>query len=126
MGFQNSFGVDSIGRSGGLALLWHDDWQISLKNFGTGHIDTSITDDKGSTWRFTGFYDHPIRGLQNVSWYLLRRLHYMFSLPWIIGDSPCIQKEGRNKPLHQYMTNFCDVLNQCCLMNLGYDGPNFT
>lgn len=24
------------------------------------------------------------------------------------------------------MSNFCDVLNQCCLMDLGFEGPNFT
>lgn len=78
LGFQNVVGVDNIGRSGGLTLFWHDDWQVSLKSFDTGHIDTFITDDKGSTWRFTGFYGYPIRGHRNISWDLLRRIHSMF------------------------------------------------
>lgn len=85
LGFQNAFGVDNNNKSGGLALFWQDDRHIILKSCSPGHLDTIMTDDNGASWRFMGFYGHPVRNNRSVSWELIRRLTSMFSIPWIIG-----------------------------------------
>jgi hypothetical protein len=33
MGFSNLFVVDSVGKSGGLALFWGDDIEVEIQNF---------------------------------------------------------------------------------------------
>ncbi|KAF4404587.1 hypothetical protein G4B88_005973 [Cannabis sativa] len=40
--FQNSFHVDCVGKSGGLLLLWNEDWEVSVKSFSVGHIDALV------------------------------------------------------------------------------------
>lgn len=55
LGFSNGIIVDIIGRSGGLALFWSDSWKAVLQSFSQGHIDTIISFEGSSNWRFTGF-----------------------------------------------------------------------
>lgn len=57
-GFRNCFGVDSMGRSGGLALLWNDDINVSIVNFTNHHIHAVVMND-GGKWFLTGVYGHP-------------------------------------------------------------------
>jgi hypothetical protein len=33
LGFENLFEVDSVGRSGGLVLLWKNDIQVDIQNY---------------------------------------------------------------------------------------------
>lgn len=81
-------------------------------------------------WRFTGSYGHPVRNLRHHSWELIRRLHSMYSLPWLIGGD-------FNEILHlsekldgyrcsSYMKDFADTINQCGLMDIEFYGPKFT
>ena len=51
-------GVDAKGFSGGLALLWKKDIDISLNWFSSSFIDVTVYRN-GSPWRLTGFYGHP-------------------------------------------------------------------
>ncbi|KAK6122599.1 hypothetical protein DH2020_043656 [Rehmannia glutinosa] len=55
VGFFNGFTVDSVGNSGGLALLWREEIDVSVKFLGRFCIDT-IINSNGFLWRFTGFY----------------------------------------------------------------------
>lgn len=88
LGFSNGLFVPSRGRSGGLALLWSSDTNLEIKSFSNNHIDAVITDPIDSfTWRFTGFYGHPVTHLRGDSWKLLSYLNNQFSLPWFCcGD----------------------------------------
>lgn len=45
--FEGSFSVPSDGRSGGLALLWSKDINLSINSFSMGHIDATIKEDLG-------------------------------------------------------------------------------
>ncbi|XP_059431606.1 uncharacterized protein LOC132165127 [Corylus avellana] len=51
--------VDSIGRSGGLALLWKDEAGIEIQNYSHRHINATVKPSNLPPWTFTGFYGHP-------------------------------------------------------------------
>ncbi|KAF4403174.1 hypothetical protein G4B88_027945 [Cannabis sativa] len=42
LNFTNSFHVDCVGKSGGLLLLWNDDWEVYVKSYTAGHIDALV------------------------------------------------------------------------------------
>ncbi|KAL0408323.1 UNVERIFIED_CONTAM: hypothetical protein Sradi_1766700 [Sesamum radiatum] len=68
-------GVDAIGRSGGLLLLWRKDVEVWLQSFSVNHIDATIKYvDCHEIWRFTGFYGNPETSKREETWELLRRL----------------------------------------------------
>lgn len=39
LNFSGFFGVDAVGRSGGLLLFWTDAINVSLRSYSVGHID---------------------------------------------------------------------------------------
>lgn len=52
--------VPSVGKSGGLALLWKKDVIVKVQTFSERHIDAIISGGAGDKqWRFTGFYSNP-------------------------------------------------------------------
>jgi hypothetical protein len=58
--FDNMFMVESVGRSGGLAMLWSNDLLLSIQNFSRRHINgTIIRKSNGDEWKLTGFYGQP-------------------------------------------------------------------
>lgn len=60
VGFDGCFMVDSKGRSGGLMLLWWEDWVVNILSFSMGHIDAWVVSPDRLEWQFIGFYDNPI------------------------------------------------------------------
>lgn len=57
LGDFHALAVDSRGQSGGLALLWKKDFDVTLRSMSTHHIDVEIQGGIGeAVWRFTGFY----------------------------------------------------------------------
>lgn len=131
LNFENGFGVDSDGSKGGLALFRKSKWKVDLKSYGPGHIDTLVTDPSNLTWRFTGFYGNPARHHRHLSWELLRRLNAMYSLPWVIGGDfneiiHLSEKYGGLNTCSSSMINFGKTLNNCALIDIGYEGSPFT
>lgn len=70
LGFQHCFSVPTLGRSGGLAIMWNSDIDLNVVNYSSVHIDFAINID-GLT-RFTLFYGNPNGQLRNKSWDLMR------------------------------------------------------
>ncbi|KAL0347230.1 UNVERIFIED_CONTAM: hypothetical protein Scaly_1739000 [Sesamum calycinum] len=69
---MHGVGVDSRGRSGGLALFWDKSVSCVLRSFSLHHIDVIVqADDDSSPWRFTGFYGEPNTSKRKSSWELL-------------------------------------------------------
>lgn len=129
LNFSYGVGVDCVGRKGGYAIFWKDDRQVVLKSYSPGHVDTFVTDPNDNTWRFTGFYGNPVRNQRHLSWDLIRRLHSIYSLPWVIGGdfntiTHLSEKYGGSNVCSASMAHFCDTINQCGLVDLGYDGPH--
>ncbi|XP_060961854.1 uncharacterized protein LOC133032051 [Cannabis sativa] len=129
--FPNSFHVDCVGKSGGLLLMWNDDWEVSVKSYSVGHIDALVQCPGRSLWRFTGFYGNPKASCRSESWRLLCRLKDIFTLPWVCGGdfneilSINEKKGGADRSLSA-MSDFQQALDKCSLVDMGFEGQCFT
>lgn len=57
LGFSNSFGVSSVGLSGGLCIFWNNDnVSFTLVSYSQHHICGDVTHVSGRSWRFIGVY----------------------------------------------------------------------
>lgn len=82
LGFTSCFSVDSIGRSGGLAVLWTMDVNMVLQSFSRSHIDMVVSFNVDlNPWRFIGFYGEPDHTKRDSSWRLMRQLASSSNLP---------------------------------------------
>ncbi|KAL9679901.1 hypothetical protein QQ045_017772 [Rhodiola kirilowii] len=129
LGFHNCFGVDCWGRSGGLALFWDDSVSIEIKNYSHWHIDAVVREK--DEFRLTLFYGDPVASNRKLSWNLLRHLHSMSNLQWVIlGDFNEIlcanEAQGGRQRNNWQMENFRRVLNDCNLSDIGFSGDPFT
>lgn len=125
MGFNNCLNVSSCGNSGGLALLWQNQFDISVSSF------SIIIKDLNWWWRFTGFYGNPDQGKRKESWKLLERLHESINLPWIIGgdfNEIMFNKEKKGGPPKPYslLNDFCDAIRNCELIDIGFSCDRYT
>ena len=88
LGFEYMFVVDSIGKSGGLALFWTEDAEVEIQNYSHRHINAKVcsSPDK-SQWKLTGFYGHPDPSKRMEAWNLLRHIARIEPMPWVcFGD----------------------------------------
>jgi hypothetical protein len=60
--------VDSEGASGGLALFWKKEVDITVKSFSKYHIDSVIKEVDGLEWRFTGIYGESKNEEKDNTW----------------------------------------------------------
>ena len=60
IGLLNGLMVPSVGRSGGLAMLWSRDIKVEIQGYSGSYIDAFVTDpEPGFQWRITSFYGNP-------------------------------------------------------------------
>ncbi|XP_073056984.1 uncharacterized protein [Primulina eburnea] len=133
LGFPGQHLISSIGKSGGLALLWKQPLDVHVWSTSRGHIDCVIKDQE-KIWRFMGFYGNPDTNLRWMSWDLLRKLHAVQELrllPWLVaGDynEICFQREksgGRPRSTLQ-MEAFREALLDCELRDIHTEGEFYT
>ncbi|KAL0423118.1 UNVERIFIED_CONTAM: putative mitochondrial protein [Sesamum radiatum] len=66
---MHGLAVDSIGKGGGLALLWDKEVFVDLVSFSRYHMDARVQLREGEDyWRFTGIYGEPDSSKRTVSW----------------------------------------------------------
>jgi exonuclease III len=132
LGFDYMFGVDSVGRSGGLLLLWKNNFNVVIQNYSRMHINAEIKNAANNMiWKFTGFYGHPNSAKRKESWNLLRRLSTLQPNPWVcIGDFNEIVDYSEKKGIvirpRWQMEDFQRGLEDARLHDLGFKGPKFT
>ena len=85
LGFARCFAVESEGLSGGIGLFWSKEYDVQLKNYSSGHIDTMvrIKDQNSLEWRFTGFYGAPRAENRHHSWCFMRTLCAQSHAAWL-------------------------------------------
>ncbi|XP_074290136.1 uncharacterized protein LOC141616877 [Silene latifolia] len=120
--------VDSMGRSGGLAMLWRKDVDCILMSAYVHHMDFTVRNTEGD-WRITGFYGWPAVSDRHLSWELLRLLSNEFQLPWVcMGDFNEIlystEMKGGSRPQWK-MNNFRDAIDECGLRDVSWEGYIF-
>jgi hypothetical protein len=88
LSFDFMFVVDSVGRSGGLILLWKYKANVTIQNYSRRHINATTSLGKGGClWKFTWFYGHPETAKRREAWSLLQHPSHFQPLPWIVvGD----------------------------------------
>jgi hypothetical protein len=75
LGFHGVFVVDTVGCTGGLALLWEEDCGLSISNFFKRHINATIPPLRGGVeWELTYFYGHPSVEKRQEAWALMKCL----------------------------------------------------
>ena len=125
LGFEYGVHVDSVGRSGGLALVRTKDWDVVIQSFSRAYIDAFITSPDGNSRWFTRFYGHPEKAQRHHCWELLRRLRGLFTLPWLVaGDFNEIlhsfERKGGRDRYDSSMRGFGEAVNDCELIDLGF------
>ena len=132
LGFHNLFVVDSIGKSGGLALLWKEEVGLEIQNYRRRHIQAIVKNPVGDRlWKFTGFYGHPDASKRGEAWNLLKHLKDYSPHPWMCaGDFNEIlegsKKFGGCRRARGLMEAFKETLAACELSDLGAFGPFYT
>lgn len=131
IGFSNCMAVGCEGRRGGLALLWRNSVNLSVKSFSGNHIDSWVRNDNGSYWRFTGFYGNCESTRKLESWNKLRALGRQVNFPWLCcGDFNEIlvhsEKRGGVRMSDSLLDNFKEVLEECNLFDCEASGYQFT
>ncbi|KAA3460557.1 reverse transcriptase [Gossypium australe] len=131
-GFINGIEVGANGSRGGLCLAWREECKVSLRTFSKNHIDVLIEErNVQEVWRFTGFYGSLYVNGQLTSWSLLRALGQEQQFSWLIcGDFNEIlysfEKSGGQPREERKITAFREVLDECQLMDMGFQGTWFT
>lgn len=131
-GFDDFFAVDACGKSGGLCLLWKNESTVAIRSSSLHHIDVEVGGiGDPEHWRLTGFYGHPAAEDRHKSWSLLRRLDLESRLPWVcLGDFNELlctkEKEGGAPKSIRQVLAFRQTLSECGLVDLGFDGTEFT
>ncbi|XP_042942727.1 uncharacterized protein LOC122276878 [Carya illinoinensis] len=132
LGFVNSFVVNSLGRSGGLAMIWNENLNASLFSYSRHHISLMIkSEEEGREWHLTGFYGDPALERRKNCWDILCLLRPDRTCPWLcMGDfNELVSNEekmgGAERPFFQ-MESFREALDECELGDLGYVGSSFT
>ena len=91
LGLLNGLIIPSVGRSGGLAMLWDRDVKVEVQSYSGYFIDAFVTDlDFGFQWRITGFYGNPKTHRRKESGDLLKYLSQKYQMPWL-----CFGEIGR-------------------------------
>ncbi|TXG57064.1 hypothetical protein EZV62_018377 [Acer yangbiense] len=131
LGFENGFSVDCSGKSGGLILLWNSDCKVSLLSHSKGHIDVRVERDGEPTWRFSGFYGCLNQINKRDSWELLRRLRSVDDFSWLCGGDfneilRVKEKSGGSNKSILGICQFREVIDDCNLVDLGFEGPKMT
>jgi hypothetical protein len=132
LGMVNLFGVDSVGKSGGLCLLWRNDIDVTIQNYSRRHINAVVkSEGRGMEWKLTCFYGHPEVAKRRESWALLKHLSLIDPIPWLcVGDYNEIlnlsEQKGAVSKTRGQMEDFQKAFEECRLCDLGFSGPKFT
>lgn len=131
LGMNNVFTVSVQGKGGGVAVFWDDSYSVELNKYGEHFIDMYVCKEDGSKWRSTFVYGEPKASQRYVMWDLLRRIKTLGAGPWfMVGDFNEVMWQSehfsRNKRLPKLMANFCEVLSECNLFDLGFSGVPWT
>ncbi|PPD73001.1 hypothetical protein GOBAR_DD30103 [Gossypium barbadense] len=84
---QNGLVVNSDGRSGGLALMWKDELDVTIKSYSKHHIDSIVKLGCTKTIRVMGYYGHANPSERNSSWNMLRSVGAAVKEEWVVGVS---------------------------------------
>lgn len=112
-------------------VLWDEKMEVDVKIFSSQHVDVWVINQDSSLWRFTGVYGFSDSASRHHTFGLLKRLSGLFSLPWLMGDDfnevmYAFEKDGGSDRRFVSMARFRQVVDNCGLIDLGFQGEPFT
>jgi exonuclease III len=134
---SNHFCVDCTmslrNRSGGLAMFWSNNVNLNIIGYNNNMIDCYIVcDNDMNHWRATGIYGYPNQDNKALTCDLIANLNQTnINDNWLLfGDFNLIlnsyEKQGGRDTNYNTMNLANDTLNDCNLVDLGYQGDIFT
>ena len=129
VGFDHLLIHESDGRSGGLLMMWKKEVNIQVNDISKYFIDVSVHGE--TVWRLTGIYGEPSWEHKEATWEVLRTLHGIMTMPWLVlGDFNEIlynhEKDGGRPRTQKQLHAFHDALSACQLSDLGFEWDKFT
>uniref|UniRef100_A0A2N9GX50 CCHC-type domain-containing protein n=1 Tax=Fagus sylvatica TaxID=28930 RepID=A0A2N9GX50_FAGSY len=123
----------TIGFSGGIWILWKTNVvEINHLCSTEQEIHTSVkVFGSNSSWLLSAIYASPRRSERRMLWQNLSTVAGLHSLPWVmVGDFNDItssdEKWGGNIPNASRISEYCDCMNNCNMIDLGFSGPKYT
>lgn len=109
--FDYCFVTDSLGRSGGLTMLWNNDVNLHIQPYTKWHISMKANWQGGREWMITSFYGHPEASKRGSSQELLKFLSSETNFPWICFGyfneiTYSIKKKGGSSRPNKQMETF--------------------
>jgi exonuclease III len=119
-------------RSGGLALFWSNNVNITIIGYNNNMIDCYVESaNNGNYWRATGIYGFPQHANKTNTCDLISSLYNSnYHDQWLLfGDYNLIvnaaeKQGGRENDNNNYILQ--DTLNSCNLVDLAYKGDPYT
>jgi hypothetical protein len=128
-----NYSMNNGHRAGGLAIIWNCNIHVDILQFNKMFIDTYITScNSNFSWYSTGFCGSPYSNKKHLTCNAIKDLHNnRINENWLIfGDFNLIrnssEKLGGNGLDINLSDMFHDTLNQCDLIDLGYQGNTYT
>ncbi|KAL2902060.1 hypothetical protein RDABS01_027142 [Bienertia sinuspersici] len=112
--------------------LWWKDVNVRVISFSTYHFMVEVLDDNNSDmWRAVGIYGWPEKANKYKTWELMKSLKFSSASPIVFfGDFNEIinerEKEGGVPRSERCMDGFRELIDDCSLHDLGYQGSCFT
>ena len=133
LSFDGGILTDTIGRAGGLWLLWNSDKvEVTLlaKTEQEIHVTIKVRSSNLS-WLFSAIYASPRFAERSILWNNLINVAELHSMPWVIaGDfneplSSADKLGGRDFSIRKSLL-LKDCLDRCNMIDLGFSGSRFT
>ena len=87
LGFNKSFAVSSLGRSGGIGIFWNDSINMEVLPYSQYHVDVIVSEQGRDPWRLTVVYGEAQVQERHKTWDMLKFIRSSNDLPWLcIGD----------------------------------------
>ncbi|KAJ8438736.1 hypothetical protein Cgig2_013782 [Carnegiea gigantea] len=124
--------VDARGRSGGLALLWDKNLELTVVSYSSRHINATLKwHNQDPLWRFTRVYGWLKNQQKHRTGEMIADLKTHMDLPWLVGgDLNEIfyhsEKAGRPPRAQTHIDAFRDACLDNDLHDLGFSGCEFT
>ena len=116
------------GRSGGLAMIWKEGYDIKFKSCSNSNIDVVIHGESGMLlWRATRFYGQPNTNKRYIAWKLMETLNEQCDMSWVVFEdfneiTHPEEKLGWLDRDADQIKAFRECLWQCGLLDLGFVG----
>lgn len=132
-GFSGQYIVDSSGQSGGIWCLWDDNsWKVEILESTFKFVHTRVTWKGHISWLTTAVYASPRHNRRQQLWDDLSRISDTVDEAWVVLRdfntiyAPHERKRGSSNFSDRSSLSFRNMINDCNLIDAGYQGSPFT